>query len=83
MGLYRILLGCGHYIRFETLYFMLMSSTKEIKWLTPMGSQLSFRPSGLIIAVLGIQMIFSGVRHEDLRVLKHLGRCDANITGNT
>jgi hypothetical protein len=62
---------------------MLMSRIKGTKWLTPMVLKLSFKLSGLIIAALGVLMIFSGLRHGDLRVLKPLGACDANMTGNT
>ncbi|MDR1890912.1 MAG: MarC family protein [Puniceicoccales bacterium] len=68
---------------FGVLYLMLVSSAKGTKWLTPMVLKLSFKLSGLIIAALGVQMIFSGLRHGDLRALKPLRGCDANITGNT
>ncbi|MDR2629125.1 MAG: MarC family protein [Puniceicoccales bacterium] len=57
---------------FGTLYLLLVSSAKGTKWLTPMVLKLSFKLSGLIIATLGIQMIFSGLRNEDLQVLKPL-----------
>jgi multiple antibiotic resistance protein len=58
---------------FGVLYLLLVSSAKGTKWLTPMILKLSFKLSGLIIATLGIQMIFSGLRHADLQVLKPLG----------
>ncbi|MDR1173408.1 MAG: MarC family protein [Puniceicoccales bacterium] len=57
---------------FGALYFLLVSSAKGTKWLTPMVLQLSFKLSGLIIATLGVQMIFGGLRQADLQVLKPL-----------
>ncbi|MDR2603590.1 MAG: MarC family protein [Puniceicoccales bacterium] len=57
---------------FGVLYLLLVSSAKGTKWLTPMVLKLSFKLSGLIIATLGIQMIFGGLREADLQVLKPL-----------
>ncbi|MDR2776799.1 MAG: MarC family protein [Puniceicoccales bacterium] len=57
---------------FGTLCLLLVSSAKGTKWLTPMVLKLSFKLSGLIIATLGIQMIFNGLRNADLQVLKPL-----------
>jgi multiple antibiotic resistance protein len=58
---------------FGALYLLLVSSAKGTKWLTPMVLKLSFKLSGLIIATLGVQMVFSGLRQSDLQVLKPLG----------
>ncbi|MDR2779443.1 MAG: MarC family protein [Puniceicoccales bacterium] len=54
---------------FGVLYLLLVFSAKGTKWLTPMVLKLSFKLSGLIIASLGVQMIFSGLRHADLQAL--------------
>lgn len=59
---------------FAVLYLLLVSSAKGTKWLTPMVLKLSFKLSGLIIATLGVQMIFGGLRQSDLQVLKPLER---------
>jgi multiple antibiotic resistance protein len=57
---------------FGILYFLLIFSAKGTKWLTPMVLKLSFKLSGLIIATLGVQMVFSGLRHVDLQALRPL-----------
>jgi multiple antibiotic resistance protein len=53
VALYVVLIGCAH----------------GAKWLTKPVLKLSYKLSGLILAALAVQMIVTGLRHEELQVL--------------
>jgi multiple antibiotic resistance protein len=52
------------------LYIMLVCSARGAKWLTPTILKLCYRLSGLVLAALAVQMIVTGLRHEDIRILE-------------
>jgi multiple antibiotic resistance protein len=54
------------------LYLCLIGSAHGAKWLTPMVLKLSYRLSGLILAAVAVQMVISGLRNEELGVIKPL-----------
>ena len=57
---------------FIATYCLLLLSIHGTKWLSPAVLKLCYKLSGIILAALAIQMIISGLRHEDIRVLKPL-----------
>jgi multiple antibiotic resistance protein len=54
----------------SAMYALLMAGAHGAKWLTPIVLKLSYRLSGLILAALAVQMMISGLRHEDLKILR-------------
>ncbi|MDR3144117.1 MAG: MarC family protein [Puniceicoccales bacterium] len=62
------------------LYLLLIFSARGTKWLTPAVLRLSYRLSGLILAALAVQMIITGIKHDDVGLLKPSGECASQQT---
>jgi multiple antibiotic resistance protein len=55
------------------LYSLLVFSAHGTKWLTPMVLKLSYRLSGIVLVALAMQMILTGIKHNDGGLIRRGG----------
>jgi multiple antibiotic resistance protein len=53
-----------------SVYAMLVLSARGTKWLTPSVLRLSCKLSGILLAALAVQMVITGMRNSDLKILQ-------------